>query len=137
MVSLRTCGWVSVVAVLLALTSCDSPDSNLFGKWRVESKYYKATYHIVEDEGKIEGRVLYYNDGTTLIQEEGKPSKFLFRDLKEQDGVYVDGISGATNTTNKHWSLSLKHKDTIEAREHFGDQSSSEIWVRIHENNED
>ena len=87
---------IILFAILIIAFSCAKKENPLLGKWKVDSKFYKATYHILESNDSVQGKVLYYNDDTTIIREVDGKDYYVFKNLKEKENVYVDAISGAT-----------------------------------------
>ncbi len=122
----NTC-YIGIFALLL---SCSDSMKPLYGKWDVQSDYYKATYLIFEEHDSVKGKVLYYNDNTSIYREGEEQDFYVFKDLKKEDGHYVDAISGATNTAEKAISIQQKHQDTLEVITYIMRKPLLETWVR-------
>ena len=105
----------------------------MIGIWKVDSKFYKATCEILEENDTVKGVVLYYNDNTTKYKHEvGAPKSYFFNDIKEKNGTYIDAISGATKieNNNKTATLHLLSKDTLEITTYIMNKPLKEIWTR-------
>lgn len=111
--------------------SCNS-NHDLDGYWKVDSDFYKATYHIQEVDNQTKAHIVSYNDGTTKYTSETRPNQFLFNNLKKKDDVYVDAISGATKTSSKGNTnhIRIKHKDTLEVTTYLMNKPLTEFWIR-------
>ncbi len=119
---------------LMLAFSCVKKNNPIIGTWEVDSKFYKATCNIIEEDNSIKGQVLYYNDDTTVYKyEEGKPKNYFFNNLKEKKGVFVDAVSGATkkNESKEMVTLNLLSKDTLEVTTFIMHQPLKELWIRI------
>ncbi len=115
---------------------CSRKEHEIIGLWTVKSNYYKATYKISLDENNLTGKVMYYNDGTTILRET-KTDKdiFLFNLEETNNHTYIEAISGATETKNQTTSIKIKHKDTLEVTSYIMKTPLIETWIRIHNNN--
>ncbi len=121
------------ISIAIIVFSCTKKESSIIGIWKVDSKFYKATCEILEENGVMKGVVLYYNDNTTVYRhEEGQEKSYFFKNIKEKDGTYIDAISGATKTENssKTATLQLISKDTIEITTYIMNKPLKEIWIR-------
>ncbi len=103
-------------------------DKRILGIWNVQSNFYKATYKIEKKGKKIIGKLLYYNDDTTVLHETNTDKDIFLHDLKYKNGVYVDAISGATTT--KNLTIKIKHQDTLEVTSYIIHKPLIEIWTR-------
>jgi|GEM_PF-1279879 len=123
----------TITVLLLIAFSCSPKPDPILGKWRVESKYYRATYNIVEVNDSLQGKVIYYNDDTTIIREEDDGEYFAFKNLKKDDGMYMDAISGATKTKDikPNITLKLRHPDTLDVTTYVRNNALKETWIRI------
>ncbi len=124
-----------LLLLLLSLISCLTSSDKLLGEWRLVSRFYSATYQIIEDGKELKALVLYYNDGTTKYHYSEGEEYYLFTGLKEKNGVYVDGVSSATKVDEKVASkpnLSIKRigLDTLEVTTYVREKPKKEIWVR-------
>lgn len=122
------------VLLLIACFSfifCSKKEHEIIGLWTVNSNYYNATYKIELDKNTLIGKVIYYNDGTTLLHET-KTDKdlFLFNLKQKSDNNYIDAVSGATKTNNQTTSITIKHKDTLEVTSYIMKKPLTEIWIR-------
>ena len=126
---------ILTVLCFASVFSCSKSELSILGMWKVDSKYYKATCEILEEDGTLKGRVLYYNDGTTVYRNSnGDSIKYFFSNLKENEGVYIDAVSGATSTKsleNSTTSLKLLSKDTLEVISYIMHKPLKENWIRI------
>lgn len=118
---------------ILLLAACSQKTDVLLGEWKVISTYYKGTYEIIEENDSIKGRVLYYNDDTTIIQKKEGGNFYVFENLKASEDHFIDAISGATITKNTTPNISLYpiHKDTLEVVTHIRQKPLKELWVRV------
>lgn len=123
--------WIFIF-FLLATMSCSQQEEILLGKWVVHSRFYQASYQILEEEKEFKALVLYYNDGTSKYQYDGSNKHFLFTKLKKKKGQYIDAISGATTKEGRgeHLSIHPKNKDTLEVTTYIMDRPLKEIWTR-------
>lgn len=116
--------------VCILFMNCTQKKTNLIGYWNVKSNHYKATYKIEFQETKLVGKVIYYNDDTNVLHETGtKKDLFLFN-LKKENNIYVDAVSGATNTETYATTIKEKHKDTLEVTTFIMKKPLIETWIR-------
>ena len=97
------------------IVSCAQDNSDILGTWRLDSRSHKAVYEILEEGESLNGLVVYYNDGTTKYEQDSTQRRYAFKDMQKEESVYVDGISGATNLTEKNSGIkiSVLSTDTI------------------------
>lgn len=101
------------------------------GTWRVNTPFYKSTCVIVVDDGYALARVLTYDDGTTNYSfSEGRPW-YVFEKLMSEDGVYVDGVSGATSKEEAAVSVVQLDVDTLLVTTYVLDKPITETWTRL------
>lgn len=50
--------------------------------------------------------------------------------LKFKNDVFVDAISGATQTNSENLTIKIKHKDTLEVTSYIRHKPLVEIWTR-------
>lgn len=126
---------LAIIWMCVFMVSCTKDHSKLYGTWEVVSKYYEGKYKIIEVNDSIQGKVLYYNDNTTVIREGVGKEYYVFKNLKKSNNTYVDAISGATNTNDSKpiIELNLKHDDTLVATRYISNKPLEEIWVRVKE----
>lgn len=105
-------------------------EAKILGVWQVKSPYYKATYEITHTKDKLVGKVIYYDDGTTILHETGTAKDIFLKNLHYKNGMYIDAVSGATNTTEKTTKLIMKHRDTLQVRSYVHHKPLTEIWTR-------
>lgn len=118
-------------SIFIILTSCSTQiDKQIIGIWQVQSKFYKATYKIETQDNRLIGKVLYYNDGTTILYETGTDKDIFLKNLKYKNNSYIDAVSGATKTTSESLIIKIKHKDTLEVTSYIRHQPLIEIWTR-------
>lgn len=122
----------SVLIILSMLFSCSNDDAEqLYGTWRVDSKFYKAKYEILEVEDEVKAKIKYYNDDTTVIKEDVANPRYILNNLLQKENVFVDAVSGAT-TSNEHITeIKPKHKDTLEVITYLMNKPLKELWIRI------
>ncbi len=116
--------------MIILLFSCSGRKNQLLGTWNLASKFYRATYEIVEDGGKLKAKVLYYNDDTTVYRYDEQTPQYLFSDLKEKENRYIDAVSGATNTKTNHPNIKIISQDSLEVTTYLMNKPIQEIWVR-------
>ncbi|MCL7752149.1 hypothetical protein [Polaribacter sp. Z022] len=119
-----------LIIVCLFFMVYSKKNHEIIGLWNVKSNHYKATYKIEFQETKLVGKVIYYNDDTTVLHETGtKKDLFLFN-LKKENNIYVDAVSGATNTETYATTIKEKHKDTLEVTTFIMKKPLIETWIR-------
>ncbi|WP_420551374.1 hypothetical protein [Tenacibaculum aiptasiae] len=117
--------------LLIFLIGCSTQiDERILGIWNVQSSFYKATYKIEKQANKLIGKVIYYNDDTTIIRETGTDKDIFLNNLTYKDDTFVDAISGATQTNSDNLKIKIKHKDTLEVTSYIMHKPLIEIWVR-------
>ncbi|WP_299122029.1 hypothetical protein [uncultured Tenacibaculum sp.] len=117
--------------LLIFLIGCSTRiDERILGIWNVQSSFYKATYKIEKQANKLVGKVIYYNDDTTIIRETGTDKDIFLNNLTYKDDTFVDAISGATQTNSDNLKIKIKHKDTLEVTSYIMHKPLIEIWVR-------
>lgn len=126
--------------ILLAgiVFSC-APHENLpEGMWRVNDKFYNATYQISASKQGIKSQILSYDDGTSKYTYQGGEKHYFFENLRYQkNGQYaIDGTSGATTKkAKKHVPkktlVKVKNNDTLEVTTYLMSQPMKEHWVRL------
>ncbi|KAB1155276.1 MULTISPECIES: DUF2147 domain-containing protein [Tenacibaculum] len=117
--------------LLIFLIGCSTQiDERILGIWDVQSSFYKATYKIEKQANKLVGKVIYYNDDTTIIRETGTDKDIFLNNLTYKDDTFVDAISGATQTNSDNLKIKIKHKDTLEVTSYIMHKPLIEIWVR-------
>ncbi|MCP4437868.1 MAG: hypothetical protein GY810_02910 [Aureispira sp.] len=109
-----------------------SSTDNIVGVWTMKDKFYQASYQIVQEGNSFSGLVLHYNDGTTQYRYQESSPQFIFKNIIKQEDTYVDAISGATQSTSKNKSISIKLRslDTIEATRYISKRPIKELWLR-------
>ncbi|MBA6157318.1 DUF2147 domain-containing protein [Tenacibaculum sp. S7007] len=121
----------TLLSLIVLLTACSTQiDKQVLGTWNVQSNFYKATYKIEKQGKKLIGKVLYYNDDTTVLHETKTDKDIFLHDLKYKNEVYVDAISGATNTVSEKLTIKVKHKDTLEVTSYINKKPLIENWTR-------
>ncbi len=110
--------------------SCSSKiDQRIIGIWNVESNFYRATYKIEESDKKLIGKVIYYNDDTTVLHETKTDKDIFLHNLKYKNKVFIDAVSGATKTT-ENLTIKIKHNDTLEVTNYINNKPLIENWSR-------
>ena len=99
------------------------------GIWEVKTPYHQAIYSIEESDNNIVGKIKYYNDHTFVYQESGTSKDIFLHKLKRKDSVYIDAISGATQT-HYEWVIQQKHEDTLEVTQFIHKKPWQEIWIK-------
>lgn len=115
---------------VLFLSCTTKIDERILGKWQVQSSFYKAIYKIEKQNKKLVGKVLYYNDDTTVLHETKTDKDIFLKDLKFKNNQFIDAVSGATKTIQKSTSIKVKHKDTLQVTSYVMKKPSIEIWTR-------
>lgn len=124
--------WIFLLFPII-MVSCQRQEDPLVGKWKVNSKFYSATYQISEAGNELNGLVLSYNDGTSKYKQGDEKQYFVFTGLKKESELqYVDGISGATSKKDAPKSIEIKqiNKDTLEVTTFIMNKPLTEIWTR-------
>ena len=117
--------------LLIFLIGCSTQiDERILGIWNVKSSFYKATYKIEKLDKNLVGKVIYYNDDTTIIKETGSNKDIFLKNITYKNDVFVDAISGATQTNSENLKIKIKHKDTLEVTSYIMHKPLIEIWVR-------
>jgi len=116
--------------MLFLFVYCTKAPEEILGVWKVENSFYKAVYKIENQGAKLLGKVLYYNDGTTILKETKTAKDIFLHDLKLKNDVYVDAISGATKTNSENLTIKIKHKDTLEVTSYIQHKPLIELWTR-------
>lgn len=122
-----------LLTLFITVFSCGKTDNPLLGLWKVNSKFYKATCQILEENNEVKGLVLYYNDDTTVYSyKDGQDKNYFFNNIKKHDNVYIDAVSGATKTekSNDLVTLNLISKDTLEVKTYLMKKPIKEIWIK-------
>lgn len=123
---------ITPILVMLFAFSCQNAGKDLHGEWRVNSKFYSSSCMIFEEDHRLKGLILSYNDGTTRYQHDGSTTRYLFENLKKKDGVFVDAISGATVKAGEQPAISIeqKSKDTLAVTTYIMNHPLTEMWTR-------
>jgi len=59
---------------LLFSIACTQHADPIEGEWKLNSRFYSATYKITKESNQLNGLVLYYNDGTTKYKQTEPPN---------------------------------------------------------------
>ena len=122
---------IVIVAISLLLSCSEKVDETIKGNWKVENRFYEATYLVTSLGGKIVAKVLRYDDGTTKYHWDGNNPKYVFKNLKSKDGRLVDAVTGATTKNSKpNMEIKVLHEDTLNVITFFKNHSISEKWTR-------
>jgi len=124
--------WI-LIFIPIIIYSCKQKNDNIVGDWIVQSRFYQATYQIIEDDNQWNALVLHYNDGTTRYKYDGIQKRFAFKGLTKSKTAYVDGLSGATKSSGakaKTIEINKKSKDTLEVTTYSMNKPIVELWVR-------
>lgn len=123
---------IPILILFFLLVGCHKDGKELHGEWRVNSSFYQSTCRIFEDNNQLKGLILTYNDGTTRYQHDGSTLRYLFENLKEKDGLFVDAISGATVKAGEQPAISIeqKSKDTLAVTSYVMNRPLTEIWTK-------
>ena len=123
----------SLFIVIIFFLSCSKPfDNRLLGIWKTNSKFYRATYKFEKVNHNIIGKLLYYNDGTTILHETGTTKDIFIKNLRYDDHLFIDAVSGATQTTSRNYEIKVMHTDTLEVTTFMHNKPSIETWTRKH-----
>lgn len=121
---------ISAVLLILLLGCSSKIDERVIGVWQVQSKFYQATYRIEKEGKKLIGKVIYYNDDTTILKKTDTDKDIFLSNLKYKDDIYINAISGATQTNSESLTIKIKHKDTLEVTSYIRHKPLVEIWTR-------
>lgn len=110
-------------------------DNRILGTWKVQSNYYDATYKIEKQGKKLIGKVIYYNDGTTILRETKTQKDVFLKNLKYKNNIFIDAVSGATKTNSNYVSIKVNHKDTLEVTSYIMNKPLIEFWIKSTINN--
>lgn len=119
----------------LILIACVKEKHSIEGIWKVNNNHYKATYQIIQEQNRLIGKVIYYNDGTTILHETGTDKDLFLFNLKQKNNTYVDAVSGATNNKTNTTIIKTKHIDSLEVTSYIMKKPITEIWIRKTKNN--
>ena len=119
---------IGILILLLTISCSSDADKRVIGTWHTQSKYYQGTFKIEEKNDKMIAKVLYYNDGTTILKETGTEQDVFVNDLKYKNKQYVDAVSGATATYKI--AITVVHKDTLSVTNYIQGQPLQELWTR-------
>ena len=119
-----------ILLLALILLSCNNEAEQLLGRWKVDSKFYRATYDIVEVDGDLKVEVIYYNDDTTVLRQNKAKPYYLYNNLQQKDNQFIDAISGATKSNVQEVSIKPRHKDTLEVTTYILKKPLTEIWIK-------
>lgn len=120
-----------LIPILIFLVGCSTKiDTRILGEWNVQSQFYRATFKIEKVSKKVIGKVLYYNDDTTILKETGTDKDIFLHNLTYKNDAFVDAIAGATITKNERISITVKHQDTLEFTQYILHKPVVEIWTR-------
>lgn len=115
---------------LIFLVGCSTEiDNRILGTWNVQSKFYRGTFKIEKESKKLIGKIIYYNDDTTILKETETDKDIFLHDLKMKDDVFIDAVSGATTHT-ENLNIKVKNKDTLEVTTYIMKKPLVEIWTR-------
>ena len=118
---------------IFLLAGCAHNPESVLGTWAVSDPFFTAQYVLEKSEGKLAARVLYYNDGTQRYVLKGNSTKYLSRDLKWQNNTYVDGITGATQSSTSKPDICIAqiHSDTLRVQYAGKRTPHRETWIRV------
>ena len=123
---------IVVLFIGYLVMSCNESPKGLLGTWRVDSKFYRANYKILEENDSIKALILYYNDDTTVLKHNPKQPRYAFSNLTSKKDVFVDAISGATKNENHTLSIKQIHKDTLKVTTYILNKALNETWIRTY-----
>ncbi|WP_047788947.1 hypothetical protein [Tenacibaculum mesophilum] len=119
-----------LITIILFL-GCSKPfDQRIIGIWKTNSKFYKATYKFEKVNKHIVGKLLYYNDGTTILHETGTDKDIFIKNLLYKDLLFIDALSGATQTNTLNYQIEVKHQDTLKVTTYIRRKPLIETWTR-------
>ena len=124
-------GWIITLLLIISM-SCNHQPDDMVGKWKTHSKHYTATFQIFEEGKKLNGLVLYYNDGTSKYNYDKNKPYYLFKGLKKKDDVYIDAMTGATTKSDTPKTLEIKKRniDTLDVTTYIRNKPLREVWTR-------
>lgn len=119
-----------LILILIFLVGCSTQiDNRILGTWKVQNSFYRATYKIEKAGEKLIGKVLYYNDDTTILKETGTDKDIFLNNLTYKNDAFVDAISGET-ITQKNISITIQSNDTLAVTKYIHNKPLTEIWTR-------
>jgi len=124
---------LKTISLILLLASCSDKGKEILGVWDLDSKFYSATYKIEKTNNKLKAQILYYNDGTTQYKfnKNDVEKVYSFQNLKHNNGIYVDAVSGATKKTNPEQAqIKAINKDTLTVTTYVFHKPLTEKWIR-------
>lgn len=113
------------------LLGCSSQCPEIDGNWKVISPFYNASFNIQNIDGSLQCSVLTYDDGTTRFDNRGKSSYYLTQNLQCKDGIFIDGISGATTLEKSSLTIKKVAFDTLSVTMYIMNNPLNENWIKI------
>lgn len=121
--------FIGFVLIILFLACSTEIDQRILGVWQVKDTYYTAEYQIEYRNKKLVGRILYYNDNTTILKATETDEDIFLNNLKYKKGIFVDAVSGATKTNTAQ--LKILNEDSLEATFYLNNnETTSAIWTK-------
>lgn len=119
-----------LILITVFFSSClKSPDERIFGDWKVANNYYTADYKIERTERGITAKVMYYDDGTTILKATHSDQDIYIPSLHYKDGEYVDAVSGATQQTPSI-RIKIRNTDSLDVTKYVMHKPIKEYWTR-------
>ncbi len=117
--------------MVLFVWSCADRCEDISGTWKVLSPYYNASFQIQDINGELKCAVLTYDDGTSRFDNRGKSPYYLANELKCEDGIYIDGVSGATALNKNSLTINKLSTDTLSVTSFIMNKPLKEYWIKI------
>lgn len=121
---------LTLILLFLLILSCkETMNQQIFGLWKIQNRFYEATYHITEEDGMVVARVMKYDDGTTKYLWDDDNPKYLFRNLQQKGEMFVDAVSGATKTdSNPTIEIEIWQIDSLRTTIYSNHHPRYELW---------
>ena len=124
--------YLTILILAGLVAACNSSDDVLSGIWMVQDQFISATYLVEKSGSRYSAFVLSYDDGTTRYVQQDDEQHYVFSQLKEKDGLFVDAISAATSLNSQEPRISIQptHPDTLLVTTRVMGQPLVETWTR-------
>lgn len=119
----------AILCTVIMATSCAQQDQ-IVGVWEVDNQYYKATYEIVEHEGKFFGKVHYFNDGDSEYTGNNKKEDYFLTDVERKGDAYEKGKMYMPDGSFYNVIFKFRGPDELEVSMTVEGQPYKETWKR-------
>lgn len=100
----------------------------IVGKWQLKTNFVNATFEISEKDSIFSGRVLSYNDGTTIQNE--PQSDYFFTGVASKGGKYTPGVIYPNTAMPGRIQFELKG-DELNVTKFMMNRPETEIWTKL------